>query len=66
MTIYGIATATRPIEGDYHPMEPRDFPISSRAAAHPRHVAPTVQTMQQAEENEATKLEKMLDTACPL
>ena len=51
------------IEGDYHPMEPQDFSdILTRGGTILGTSRQPFKTMQQAEENEATKLEKMLDT----
>lgn len=64
VTIYGIRDGYRGlIEGDYHPMEPQDFSdILTRGGTILGTSRQPFKTMQQAEENEATKLEKMLDT----
>ena len=64
VTLYGIRDGYRGlIEGDYHPMEPQDFSdILTRGGTILGTSRQPFKTMQQAEENEATKLEKMLDT----
>ena len=64
VTIYGIRDGYRGlIEGDYHPMEPQDFSdILTRGGTILGTSRQPFKTMQQAEENEATKLEIMLDT----
>ena len=64
VTIYGIRDGYRGlIEGDYHPMEPQDFSdILTRGGTILGTSRQPFKTMQQAEENETTKLEKMLDT----
>ena len=60
VTIYGIRDGYRGlIEGDYHPMEPQDFSdILTRGGTILGTSRQPFKTMQQAEENEATKLEK--------
>ena len=64
VTIYGIRDGYRGlIEGDYHPMEPQDFSdILTRGGTILGTSRQPIKTMQQAEQKEATKLEKLHET----
>ena len=64
VTIYGIRDGYRGlIEGDYHAMSPKDFSdILTLGGTILGTSRPPFKSMQQAEENEDTKLEKMLAT----